>query len=228
MTRIILFDNLKGIAFILMVIQHIFFFYDLSNNFTTALSKNILVNDCGIIARTLFIVLAGISVYLNNKNKNKSIKKTVSRSLQIGLHALLITIITYIYYPNLYVRFGILHFLAISTLLCSFISSYSIITILFFIFLLIFKVCSINPFIDTITGAKVLYNMIDYFPMSKWLPLLIFGIIIAQNINLYDLKYLDNKSILTRNNILTTLGKNSLELYTFHIILLILVYSLKK
>jgi len=62
MNRIYLLDNLRGIAFLFMVLQHIFYFYDISNNYQTKTASNKLVEYSGIIARTLFVLLAGYSV----------------------------------------------------------------------------------------------------------------------------------------------------------------------
>ena len=41
--RINTIDNLRGIAFILMVFQHIFYFYDVSMNYKTSYSSNITI-----------------------------------------------------------------------------------------------------------------------------------------------------------------------------------------
>jgi len=224
MTRIIAIDNLRGIAFILMFIQHIFYFYDVSKFYETNYAKIPIINISGIIARTLFIFLAGCSIVLNYKNnKKKFLKNKFKRTFEILLHALIITIITYIYYPDFYVRFGILHFIAISSLLCSLIVPYPKLYILFII-LFLFKPPKINNFIDTITGASMKYNMMDWFSLFEWIPLMLLGMYFMQNINIENLKLFDNK-ILNSNNLLTYLGKNTLNLYTLHIIFLIILFK---
>ena len=111
MNRLISIDNLRGIAFIFMVIQHIPYFYDVVHNYETNYSKNIFINYSGKIARYTFIILAGVSLGLFKKKNNKN---RIKRSLIILFHALLISIVTYILYPNYWVRFGILHFIATS------------------------------------------------------------------------------------------------------------------
>lgn len=225
MTRIIALDNLRGLAFIFMVIQHIFYFYDVSTNYTTRYSSNPLISLSGSIARNLFILLAGICLTLNNK-KQTPIQNRVKRSLEIGLYALIISGITYIYYPDKYVQFGVLHFLAIGTLLLSFITPYPVISILILICLLCFKFpITTNKYLNVMLGTRIYDNMIDYFPINKWLPLMLVGVIYGQHL---DLEQLNNLPLMGSDNILTYLGKNSLFLYGFHIILLILIYSLKK
>jgi len=221
--RLIYIDNLRGIAFIFMIIQHLVYFYDVSNNYKTSYAKHNLIDASGTIARTLFILLAGYSVYKTwQKHKKNFIKKRFYRSIEIFGHALIISLITYIVYPSFFVRFGILHFLSLATFILSFLAPYNIATIIFFIISISITYPQINSTIDTITGASVNYNMMDWFPLNKWMPVILLGMIIGQNT---DLSILNNIDILKNKNILTTLGKNSLNLYTLHIILLIIYYK---
>jgi uncharacterized membrane protein len=68
--------------------------------------------------------------------------------------------------------------------------------------------------------------MMDYFPLNKWLPLILAGLIVGQHFNLSKLNF---NNFLSNNNILTKIGQNSLQLYTSHVvILLIFFYYLKK
>jgi uncharacterized membrane protein len=217
MNRLYLIDNIRGFAFILMVIHHIVFFYDASNNFTTNYSSNIIIDIIGSIARTIFILLVGISLGLFNK-KNK-IKNRFKRSMEILVHGFLISITTYIFYPNLWIRFGVLHFIALTSFLCSFISRYKYLTIILFIISLFLKFPITNTFLDIITGSNTTYTMLDWFSLQKWLPLVLLGIIVGQNLNF---------NIESEKNILTYFGKNALNLYTIHVIFLIIFYYIIK
>jgi len=213
-------DNLRGIAFIFMVIQHVFYFYDVSNDYQTKISENTIINTSGIIARTMFILLAGYSVYMAyKKDPENHINKRMKKSGEIFLHALFITFMTYVLYPKYFVRFGILHFLALGTLLISFISSNKILPIIFLVIGLSFNFPKINPFVDTITGASVNYSMMDWFPLWTSLPILLCGLIIGQNLDISKVDFLQGESILTE------LGKNSLNLYTLHVIILLVFYK---
>lgn len=219
MVRVELIDNLRGIAFILMIIQHIFYFYDVSTYYETDYAKNELVELSGTIARTLFIFLAGCSLVLNYKNnKNNFIKNKFKRNMEILFHALIITIITYYLYPEFYIRFGILHFIAVASILCSFIVPYPKSYIYFILLFLFIKPPKINKFIDTITGASLNYNMMDWFPLFKWLPLFISGMYFIENTNIEQLH-------VKTNDFLLFLSKNSLNLYTFHVVLLLFFFK---
>jgi uncharacterized membrane protein len=227
MNRVYLLDNLRGLAFLFMVLQHIFYFYDLSNNYQTHTSQNKFIDYSGVIARTLFILLAGYSVYMSykndikNKDKNNYIKKRIKRSLEICLHAAIISGITYILYPKLFIRFGILHFIALGTVIITLLAPYKKLSLVFLLCTILFKYPKINTAIDVITGTSYKYNMMDYFPLNKWLPILTLGLVMAQHI---DITKIPSPKI----NLLSYLGKNSLNLYTLHIIILLLFYKYYK
>jgi uncharacterized membrane protein len=227
MSRNILLDNFRGIAFILMFINHIIYFNDVSNNYSTSYSQKFFIDKIGVIARGLFIFIAGISLSFINKNFNKT--KRFKRSLEIAFHALIITLLTFYFYPKIFIRFGILHFFALTTFLLSFIAPYPKLSFIIFILSLmisIYNIPQINPFIDTITGASIKWTMMDWFPLNKWLPVILAGLIVGQNFDLSKLKF---NNFLSNNNILTKIGQNSLQLYTSHVVILVIFfYYLKK
>ena len=68
--RIDYLDYIRGIAFILMLIFHIFIFLKLFSNLDINLNNDLLVL-IGFIARYLFVILFGLSLYLSHKYKNK-------------------------------------------------------------------------------------------------------------------------------------------------------------
>jgi len=214
--RINTIDNLRGIAFILMVFQHMFYFYDVSMNYTTSYSLIDFIALAGLISRTLFILLAGYVIGY----KKTSIEKRAKRSGEILLHAVLITLVTYFLYPDYFIRFGILHFLAVGTLLVSVLAPNKMITILVLLITLFIKIPTIHPYVDLMTGSVKLANSMDYFPLQSWLPVLLIGLLLGQNIDLNKLVVLDF------NNTITDIGKNSLNLYTIHVIILLVFYKL--
>lgn len=223
MTRLLVFDNLRGIAFLFMIIHHLFYFYDVT--FSTRNADNKYISMVGMIARCLFIFLAGISLSLTKKNSKNPIKKRVKRSLEIGMHALIVTALTYMYYPDKIIRFGILHFISLATFLCSFVAPYPKLTVIIFVLSLFYKPSNQNPLFDTIMGANNFhFNMIDWFPLFPWISLMLSGVMIGQNIDMNIINKI-NIPILNNNNILTTLGQNALELYTGHLVLLLVIYN---
>jgi uncharacterized membrane protein len=87
---------------------------------------------------------------------------------------------------------------------------------------MIIKYPHIHPYIDTIIGTNAPMPMMDWFPLNRWIPVLLAGLIVGQNL----IKNEVNIPILEFNNIITDIGKNSLNLYTAHVTALLVFYKL--
>lgn len=226
MERLYIIDNYRGIAFILMTIQHIFYYWNISKS-DENIELNSIASLSGTISRYLFIILAGYSMNMSYKktvNKKEWIKKKINRIFEILIHALLITLITYIFYPQKFIRFGILHFIGLASLMSIFIVPYKNLTILLLFLSIFIKYPIINNFMDTITGASTNYDMLDRFSLKKFLPFFIFGIILSQH---YE-SYLETNKIEALNKkipYITEIGKNTLNLYTIQIILFVILFK---
>ena len=227
MERNLTIDNLRGIAFLLMVFQHIFYFYDVSTNYSTNYRNIEIVDNAGTISRNLFILLAGYSVYMTYKREkeqekekktNNFLEKRVKRSIQIMEHALLITIVTYLLYPDKFIQFGILHFLSLGILIISFVAPDKIATVVALIISLYVTYPVTETFADIITGSRATSMMMDWFPLNKWLPILLSGLVIGQNVDVQIPGF-------EFNNIITDIGKNTLNLYTGHLIFLLVLFK---
>jgi len=228
MDRINTLDNLRGIAFLFMMVHHIFYYIDISNNNLTNYADSNIVNTCGVIARTSFIFLAGYSMNMTYKKyKEKYLMKRFIKSFEIFVHALIITIVSYVLYNDNYIRFGILHFISLGTLIISILTPYKKLSLVALLLSITIKLPIISPTIDTITGASADYNMLDWYPLNKWLPLLLSGMIAGQYIKFNHIKF-NHIKILQESNILTSIGKNCLNLYTIHIVIFMIMAKLKK
>ena len=230
MERNLTIDNLRGIAFLLMLIQHVFYFYDVSTNYATNYRSIEIVDNAGTISRNLFILLSGYSVYMTykkdekdkkdkDKNDTKWLEKRMKRSTQIMEHALLVTITTYLLYPDKFIQFGILHFLSIGILLASLVAPDKIMTSVALLISLLATYPITGTFLDVITGSSGPgMMMMDWFPLNTWLPVLLSGVVLGQNV---DVKIPGFEF----DNMITDIGKNSLNLYTGHIVLLLVVFK---
>jgi uncharacterized membrane protein len=227
-------DILRGSLFIPMFIFHLFSFYDLTNNFRTDYSSSPYIKYFGYV-RTIYIILAGYSLYLSYKsNELKKDKSTIDfyknrfkRSLIIGFFAFFISLLSHYLYPNYGIKFGILHFIAFSTLLVSPIAHLNlpIVTLFLLIVSCFWKIPSFGPIIDTITGARVHYSTADWFPLNKNLKYILFGLFISQIGNKYLPPY-ETKHIV--GEAFKFMGKQSLELYNIHFIIIMVVYYILK
>ena len=220
--RLLFIDNIRGIAFIFMVIQHLFYFYDVSKYYATDYASNSLISMSGTIARTIFIILSGYSLALSYKN-NKKKKNRFKTPILVLTHAMLLTCITWFLYPEFFIRFGVLHYIGLSTLLLSFLAPYKNLYLPALIgsLLLSNNIPTIKNMniLNLISGSETAYSMMDYFPLLKWLPYSILGMFLFKINENFDLKILSNE------NILTKIGKNSLNYYTLHIIILLFFYK---
>jgi uncharacterized membrane protein len=228
MGRINSLDNLRGIAFIFMIIHHICYYYDISNNGTTSYARNEIVDTCGTIARTLFIILAGYSINMTyNKYKEKYLEKRFFRSVEIFAHGLIITLVSYLLFPSEYIRFGILHFIGLGTLLISIFTPYKVAALGALAISLAVDVPKVSPIVDTITGAMPHYNMMDWFPLNRWIPYLLSGMIVGQHIDINKIKLLNSIPIINNDGILSIIGKNCLDLYTIHVVIFMILAYIK-
>ena len=220
--RLLFIDNIRGIAFIFMVIQHLFYFYDVSTYYATDYASNPLISMSGTIARTIFIILSGYSLALSYKN-NKKKKNRFKTPILVLTHAMLLTCITWFLYPEFFIRFGVLHYIGLSTLLLSYLAPYKNLYLPALIGSLILSnnIPTIKnmDILNLILSGKTTYNMMDYFPLLKWLPYSILGLFLFKLNENFDLKILSNE------NILTHIGKNSLNYYTLHIVILLFFYK---
>jgi uncharacterized membrane protein len=226
-------DILRGWFFIPMFIYHLISAYDLTHRFKTDYSSNQWIKYLGWV-RNLYIILAGYSVHLAWVNyKTNSTKPTIlgfikyklSRTWSILKAAFLITVVSHILFPDYGIKFGILHFIALSTLIITPIAALDSpsITVMFGAIWLYINSNNLipfsNPIVNTITGKFIHWSAADYFPLNKNLILVIGGLLLGQILTPW-IKPLGSSSIFK------TLGKNSLELYTSHMIIILIVYHI--
>ena len=222
-------DIIRAISFILMFIFHIFVTINIfkSNYYDL---KNPIINNIGFIARNLFILLFGISLYLSYISSNNIIdykKKQFNRINILLICSIIITTITYIFIPDKYIVFGILHFFSISTIiLYNFVNNIPVLLIILLFILFYNNYISISYSKKTYPiGMFIPYykSTIDHFHIFKYLPILIIGILLGHIIHRINKKYNLSKYKF-KNKILEFIGQNTLLLYMLHIpILYILV-----
>lgn len=177
----------------------------------------------GKIAAILFIVVSGVS---SNFSKNK-----MKNAVKLLGYGILVSVATYFVFKDMYVRFGILHFLAIMTLSSIFLNRLNLLS-LFLIqsFSLFFYILSERIRIDTFWlipfGFKYYgFTTVDYYPIFPYIIFYILGIFI------YRFIYSKGKRILQfeiKSNIIELVSKKSLAIYILHQpILLVIIFIIK-
>ena len=212
-------DFIRGIAFILMIVQHAYHFRPSNYNMPKSVSL------CGEISRTIFIILVGVSMRLFYKKKESSIIEKLSingpykKTYQTLLCALLVTLTSYMFLPNKnIIFFGVLHFIAAATIILKE-NSTNIPYVLFIFFLSFFggnwikKLGSSNNIIHLIFGGYTQNRFpLDLFPIFKWLPYVCVGILIGDFLEKLNF---NSGSI---NQPIEFIGRNTLYLYILHVI----------
>lgn len=236
----------KGIAIILMIFFHIFYFpnvYGYEEFQWNTLSLRIIAK----IAQFIFITFAGINIYLSyhsNKEKNKDkdyykifIKKHLTRIFKLSIIALSLSFFSYLIFGELWIKFGILHFMALGSLLVTPYIDNQMINIFVIFLILLFKIYNkklrqifyfIPPKIAFISGLYTSYPSMDHFPLIPWLALMSIGLLIGKYIvTLKNKELIDNKNknknIISKS--LSWIGKNSLEIYIVHWIILYVFFA---
>ena len=249
MERFFEIDILRGFAVIAMVIFHIFYLLYLTGQSETPFSKNSML-CLTRFAHITFIILFGVNLALSfqknkesNKPNNEYYGKQIKRALLFFIIAGIVTLFTYLIFPNNYVIFGIFHFLASSILISNFfVENKTTTTIGLIIFTLIYNIKKTNQFnilnkcYDTplfcfISGlGNTKYNTIDHFAFVPYFIFVLIGILLGHTYfdkGKRNIKLLENKdpnNVIT--NIIKKIGQNSITIYIVH--WFIIYYLIKK
>ncbi|WHH59560.1 heparan-alpha-glucosaminide N-acetyltransferase [Petroclostridium sp. X23] len=203
-------DFIRGTAIILMVIFHLivdlkdFYSYDIEylSGFWSYEGK---------LSAILFMLVSGVSCTFSKSN--------MKRGLKVFSFGLILTAVTYIFSPEMYIRFGILHFLGTSMILYSLINKLSTKLLLTASTLIIIignyflKMTVQSPYLFVIGLTDKNFGSMDYYPLMPWLSVFIIGIVIGRVV------YKERKSIFNftlENTYMSFLGNHSLLIYLLH------------
>tara|TARA_B100000029_G_scaffold502419_2_gene577647 strand:+ start:1325 stop:2044 length:720 start_codon:yes stop_codon:yes gene_type:complete len=221
-------DVLKGIAVICMVVFH-FFYFPNQYGFKEIKYDTITLKTIAKVAQIIFITCVGINLtFAKNKTKDPSVH--LKRIVKIAFFALLMSLFTYFVFKERYVKFGILHFVAFSSLLLfTFVDDLQAMKIITTILVTLYILNNIHPqlfrkipqpyaFVAGFYNDR--YSAVDHFPILPWSLLICLGTFIGH--------YLLNNEVKTPkfliNNTLKSIGKRSLEIYAVHWLVLYLIY----
>ena len=230
-------DFLRGIAIVLMIIVH--FVYDLS--YFGVYDPNIKSGFLFYLGRCvafIFILLVGVSLSLSfSRARNiktidrRSYLKYLKKGLKIFSCGLIITLITWIFFKEGFIFFGILHFIGVSIILAYPFLKYSYLNLLLGIIVIIFGVYLRNFTFDFnwlvwlgfIPGG--LYTF-DYYPVLPWFGLVLIGLFMGNLVyHNYERKFgLPDLSGFHLIREFCFLGRYSLFIYLVHQPILIISF----
>ena len=228
--RILEIDALRTVAIVMMVIYHLAF--DLQS--FVGINIDVLHGGWMLFARATaitFLIVSGITteitwIKLNDKNKYK--KKIQNQALRIFYAALLVSIATFLFDRDTYVRFGILHCIAISIFLSSFLPRHSYKKVIIGISIIILGY-SVTLFGNIETELLLPFGIyssqfssLDYFPLFPWMGVLLIGQVIGG----ISLKYMHSYANNSFRWYAFWPGRHALFIYLIHQPLLIGIIKL--
>ncbi len=188
-------DCLRGFAVLLMLLYH--FLYDL--DFFGIENIQIRSGFLLYMARSaafLFILISGTALSISHsralgkeigENKAENFSKYLKRGLKLFSMGLVITGITWVFFPGQYIIFGILHFFGVSAVLAYPFLKYGKENLLFSLF---FGLTGLYLREKTFGFSALLwlgftpekFSTLDYFPIFPWFGVLLAGIFLGNSI----------------------------------------------
>lgn len=163
---------------------------------------------------SMFILCVGISLALVNEN-GINIKKDIKRFVLLSLASLMITIASLITFPQSWIYFGVLHFIAFASVLALIFVRYEWLSLILGVLIVVlFNLDIINMhwlYNATASTLHLPYNTEDLVPLTPWFGVVLIGIFIGRK-RLFLFPLQKNKA----TNAVGFLGKHSLFIYLVH------------
>ena len=201
-------DSLKATALVMMLVSN--FITDLNYFDIMILEKGDFWWWLARSTATLFVGLSGFSYYLADR-KEHVFSKTFKRTQRLIFWAFIITIMTFLFEPNAYVRFGVLHLLAFASIAAFPLVRHPLIAFMVGIFFFLIPLFS-NENLVWLGLSETGILAVDYFPLNPWFGVFLICIGLSSQIYpegkpLLDLKWPEKWLFL---------GRNTLLIYVFH------------
>lgn len=208
-------DELRGVALVLMAVFH--FCYDLSSyGYVDFSSSDPFWAGFRFIIVTLFFSMVGVSLVLASE-KGLRWKAFWWREGKIVAGAALISLASWWAYPSAWVWFGVLHFIAVASVLTlPFVFRPHLALIAGVTILVLFNVTdwfNLSPLYDALkTPFHLPDRTLDLTRLIPWLGMVYIGVFLG-HYRLFGLNSLPSIGI---NPVLAWLGKHSLGFYLVH------------
>lgn len=179
MKRHIEIDLLRTMAIVMMIVYHAAFDLEYFYQWNIGMTSGgwLLLQR---FTASLFLFLVGVSAAISYRNDKNIWTRHIGRFAKIGGVALIVTMATYAADPETYVRFGILHLIAVSALLLPLVTKLKEGTIILGALLV-----ALQPIVSeqhtSIAGLIPVgftladFRTVDYFPLVPWLGAIFIG-----------------------------------------------------
>ncbi len=212
---------LRGFAIVLMFVFH--FSFDL--NYFGVVSIQFLEDPFWLNFRrfivSLFLLLVGISLHLASR-KGIRWRSWSRRMMLLLIYAGLVSLGSWMMFPQTYIYFGILHFIALASILGLLFTRFYWLNLLLGVFIILLDVSYSNtlfnvPYLQWIGLMPQLPATEDYVPFLPWFGVVLIGIFVGKM--LFDNTAMTWMEFDSRNPILRALafaGRHSIHIYMIH------------
>ncbi|MBO6814498.1 MAG: DUF1624 domain-containing protein [Rhizobiaceae bacterium] len=114
--RLVIVDQIRGIAIIGVVIFHLVWDLDFTNLIESGFASHPIWIAFGRLLAGTFMFLVGVSLVLATR-ETVQWQAAIKRISKIAFFALIITVATYVVFPSAFVFYGILHAIAVASIL---------------------------------------------------------------------------------------------------------------
>ncbi|MFH1229831.1 MAG: heparan-alpha-glucosaminide N-acetyltransferase [Candidatus Aenigmatarchaeota archaeon] len=221
-------DFSRGVAIVLMIIFNYSFALKYLGVYTVDAGFAYWYAFPRIIA-SMFILISGISLTLMQSKKGFH-KKMTMRGLKIFGLGMMITLLTFLTFPEAFIIFGILHLVGFSILFGQFFLKFRKLNIILGLLLIALGLYLQNFSFDFnwllwLGFTPSNFTTFDYFPVLPWFGVSLIGIYLGnmlyrngkRNFRIKD--FSNNLAV----KFISFIGRNSLTIYLLHQIVLIMV-----
>jgi uncharacterized membrane protein len=213
-------DFFRGVAILLMVVFHLV--VDLKDFYGFPLDylQGFWYYE-GKLSAIMFMLLAGISTCFG--------RNVLKHGLRVFGWGMVLTVITYIYYPHMYIRFGILHLLGSSLLLYYFIRKLpsKVMAVLSIVIIIVgnvfIRMDVDSPFLFPLGLTTANFMSMDHYPLLPWSGVFLLGVVTGR------ILYGTRQSLIVKPYKFETiefLGRHSLLIYLIHQPIMIMILYL--
>lgn len=246
-------DFIKGLAVINMIIFHFFYLSHFMGVKDYPYDKGIL-KFFAKSAHLTFIFIVGVNLaisyqkyrkafeYKDDKEKirlkeNAHFGKQVKRAIFLIFAGIVMSILSYLAFGSLWVKFGIFHFIGVSILLAQpllhnrwiALTVSVVVCLLYGVFKqlssLFYNKCHNAPFLCFISGAaNIKYSSLDHFSIIPYFALVCLGIFVGHSVYKDGERNFNLNTTSAEENIIgkgvAIIGKHSFKIYFLHYIIL--------
>jgi uncharacterized membrane protein len=215
-------DVLRGSAILLMIVFHFFFDLDYFGVVRIDFLNGPFWPQFRVLIVSLFLLIMGMSLHLASRNGLN--KRSYYRRLGLlALYAALVTLGSWYLFPQTYIWFGILHFIAVASVVGLLFARFEWLNLV--VGLIIVSIGSLyshsifdQPWLQWFGLMTYLPYTEDYVPFIPWFGVVLLGLFLGRQ--LFDgaetPTFFVNRPVHPAGRTLALAGRHSLHIYMLH------------